>query len=870
LVLSLVLTVGGSRLSAQPAAPAPPKEYKARVRYSIHAVGNQRIAQFLAMTRYLESIGFNKDPGPENEAEDPDQTLLTGTIASSRTRDLLNERHVLAILLLPPDFTVPAEADRPVKVQLTLKGGLLLPSQRLLADQVRVFLEEIGFREAIGYDNRGHTRMVGWIPAANLDQLLEDLRWQSTGWVAPQVPAVALPLPLRNGWPVLVAEVVPEPAGLGPAKLRAPARATAPGQEYLLKIAADLRVLGKQVEPTRMEVILGSPPREDDPIWRRDLAAAAPGLLIQGQLGQIVTIRARPNQAAALARLPQVVTVRLPRPATVQDVSVNHTIHDVQAALTASGLTALHQQGHRGRGVRVAVVDGDFRGYQQFVGRQLPAGTRYVDLTTECEPSIEPRKYAEGGGSIGHGTQSALALALAAPEAELTLIRVDPEAPYQLLAAARYISGEPGRSDSLEERNDELASDALHLQTRREELVEERKQVLENFGQDEASVKRREALFKQEAEQARAEQDLARRQRRFTRLVEDLRGLKGIRVVACGLIWDDGYPLSGGSPLSRYFDDRPFRSAIWLQTGGNTRGQAWAGLFRDVDGNGVMEFAAPETPLQPGHWTRELNFLGWQPLDGQAVADLPQARVRVSIQWREPHEPEYWGQQPDPYRLPLANLQLVALRQRDPSGAKLPADDLDVVARSAGLPLRLDNAPTYATYEQTVELATAPGRYALRVEGQVPPTIRPASEPKLSGMQVAWELRPRIFLEVLDEPGRATGRVVFADFPTNQASFGMPADAHQVLTVAAADLAGKPEPYSPIGPAFGQELHRKPDVLSLPLLSPALRELKLTAGSSLATSFAAGALASATSAGVPPAKLADQVQRHPGAILRLP
>ena len=77
--------------------------------------------------------------------------------------------------------------------------------------------------------------------------------------------------------------------------------------------------------------------------------------------------------------------------------------------------------------------------------------------------------------------------------------------------------------------------------------------------------------------------------------------------------------------LSRYFDDRPFRAALWFQSVGNTRGQSWAGLFRDVDGNGVLEFAAagPDSkdgmsrPL-PGRWTSELNFLSWQPHDGPA------------------------------------------------------------------------------------------------------------------------------------------------------------------------------------------------------------------------------------------------------------
>ena len=59
--------------------------------------------------------------------------------------------------------------------------------------------------------------LAGISAHANLDQLLEDLRWQSAGWLAPRLPAANLPLPLRNTWPVRVAVVMPEPAGVPPA-----------------------------------------------------------------------------------------------------------------------------------------------------------------------------------------------------------------------------------------------------------------------------------------------------------------------------------------------------------------------------------------------------------------------------------------------------------------------------------------------------------------------------------------------------------------------------------------------------------------------------------------------------------------------------
>src|ERR1700736_3091087 len=100
-VLSLALAVSETSRAEQPAAPPPPKEYQVHVRYRIRATGNVRLAQFFSMTRYLESLGFHREPGLENEPEDPDQVMLTGTIAADRATKILTERHVQAILLIP-------------------------------------------------------------------------------------------------------------------------------------------------------------------------------------------------------------------------------------------------------------------------------------------------------------------------------------------------------------------------------------------------------------------------------------------------------------------------------------------------------------------------------------------------------------------------------------------------------------------------------------------------------------------------------------------------------------------------------------------------------------------------------------------------
>ncbi len=349
---------------------------------------------------------------------------------------------------------------------------------------------------------------------------------------------------------------------------------------------------------------------------------------------------------------------------------------------------------------------------------------------------------------------------------------------------------------------------------------------------------------------------------RYLTLNADLRGLSDIRVVATGLSWQEGQPVDGGGALSRYFDDEPFKKAVWFQAAGDTRGQAWAGLFRDRDGDGIMEFQPPGDRLPAGRWSPSLAFLSWQPVTGAAGADLPQgARLRLSVQWREPHDPDFLRHGEDAYREPLAPLRLTLLRQIDPTGAKQPSDDFQVVAQSVGLPQRLANEPGSAVYEQTLEVPLAEaGRYALRLEGLAPYGIRPLGQPTVPAAEKTWELRPRLFIATLAGPGRA----VLADFATAEGTLGTPADARQPITVGAADAAGKSLPKSAVGPALGLELLPKPAVLS-----PAVGDGAAPA-SSLSTGFAAGLAACAISAGAPPDQLLRTLGTRPGEPLRVP
>jgi hypothetical protein len=324
----------------------------------------------------------------------------------------------------------------------------------------------------------------------------------------------------------------------------------------------------------------------------------------------------------------------------------------------------------------------------------------------------------------------------------------------------------------------------------------------------------------------------------------------------------EGFPVDGGSALSRWFDDRPFGGALWFQSAGDTRGQAWSGLFRDADGNGVMEFIRPGEKLPEGSWSPELNFLAWQPRGGKMTLDLPETTVRISLQWREPHESGPLRGGEDPYREPLFSPRLLVFRQLDPEGKARPADDLEVVVQSVGVPQRLEQTLTSAVYEQSVTLTVAkPGRYAVWIEGEVPASTRPRGAPTLPATRRFGELRPRLYVQTLTGAGRA----VWRDFATDAGTLGMPADARTVLTVGAADERGRARAVSAAGPPHTLELLTKPDLLAYDG-----RAEDDGAETTFAGAYAAGLAACSLNAGAGVEKWTNCLGLPPGSLLRVP
>lgn len=834
---ALLLCGLAATLLAAPPAPPGPDAYNVQLRYAINAIGNERLEQYRDFRAALKKAGFTRDAREEEdagqEAADPNVTRMTGTIAADQVADLRKVRWVRTILLWPAKTKLPAKDTR-VRVDIALTASYERDFQRKLARQTADALKKAGFVEAVVYDHAGFTRLVGSVPGDSLGKLLDDVRLL--------VPRDERPSPFSLASPVRVVIAQPTwPVPSGEKKLPDVPR----GQE---KFSPDLRPLLGSDAKQRLEVILGTVPRDD--AWMRRLREA--GATVEGRTGQLVTVLASPKAAAKkLADLPEVAALRLPRRGTQAPLVPGTAAPAGWEALKASGVTSLHALGQRGKGARIVLIADDFAGW-----RDLKGDVKLIDLTAARSKDVLPDPY-RGDRAEGHGTSCARAILKAAPEASLTLVRIDAAAPYMLEEVARAINGDRRRSIALEQRFAEQKTDREQLELDRLRLEELRREAISDDDLDEATRRKKREAYKA-AQKAfdDAENAYRGRVRRAVALEAALNALKGARIVASALVWPDGHPVDGTSALSRYFDDRPFRAALWFQAAGDTAGQAWAGPFRDADGNGLVEMGDAKR-LPKGSWSPELNFLAWRTATGQ-TSNLPAgARLRLTLQWREAHDPAPLRAGDDPYRAPLSNFRLVVVYQPDPAGRARPADDLDVVTYSVGAPQRLAKALTSGTYEHTVELdVKQPGRYAVYIEGTAAESIHAPGENVPPAMRKRGEVSLRLFVQTL----AGNGRAVWSDFATKTASLGMPADARQVITVAAATADGAAQPASAGGSPLGVSLAAKPDALSY----------DEGAGTAAAASFAAGLAAAAVPRAGGYAAFLEALNDRPGQVLRAP
>ncbi len=139
---------------------------------------------------------------------------------------------------------------------------------------------------------------------------------------------------------------------------------------------------------------------------------------------------------AALLLLPagQILTSLAVRAAATPDSEVPAAANEDPARvrecmLESLGVAAWHRDGFKGRGVKVAVLDTGFRGYQSHLGHALPSRVRARSFRSDG--------WLEARDSQ-HGILCAEAVHALAPEAELLLANWEPDRPEQFLEAVRW------------------------------------------------------------------------------------------------------------------------------------------------------------------------------------------------------------------------------------------------------------------------------------------------------------------------------------------------------------------------------------------------------------------------------------------------
>ncbi len=100
------------------------------------------------------------------------------------------------------------------------------------------------------------------------------------------------------------------------------------------------------------------------------------------------------------------------------------------------GLVRWHEQGYRGQGVRVAVLDSGFRGYRTFLSKGLPRSVRVRSFRLDHDLEARDSQHGILCGEVVHAL---------APQAELLFATWEPDHPQSFLEAVRWARAEGAR-----------------------------------------------------------------------------------------------------------------------------------------------------------------------------------------------------------------------------------------------------------------------------------------------------------------------------------------------------------------------------------------------------------------------------------------
>jgi subtilisin family serine protease len=118
-----------------------------------------------------------------------------------------------------------------------------------------------------------------------------------------------------------------------------------------------------------------------------------------------------------------------PRAAATPPLQAAETERERASQFRLLGADRWHQAGQQGQGIKVAVIDCGFKGYQEQLGRALPA--QVVTRSFRADGSLEARDSF-------HGILCAEVIHALAPRAELLFLTWEPNQPDQFIQAVQW------------------------------------------------------------------------------------------------------------------------------------------------------------------------------------------------------------------------------------------------------------------------------------------------------------------------------------------------------------------------------------------------------------------------------------------------
>lgn len=771
--------------------PAAPNQYYVQFRVKLDAdsrAPTQRWIQYQELIKHLRSVGFEQEPLKPEEWRYND--ILRGKLPASAISTLLRIPNIRSTLLAPFAWNILQESHEPVVVEIWLANDLTYSRQQEIRQVARERLAKLGFIEAIAHDTEAGMRLLGWLPARQVFNLLDashDLEQTSYA----ELPYLRTPDYIAL---FRLIEVLSEPGKILPPNIKI----AEPGWPLLvapeMKISQEIQALigqeKKEQNVHRVELIFRDAKSASELFG--SVRVLADSAQLEGSLGPILWVRVKANDVAKLAQLPEVSVIRLPQPPLYVRPGADgrlpfYYVKLGQAAPVHDSPASLLRYREP---LRLAVIATDFRGWEQKRGQTLPAATFLVDYTrwmnSELTPEVAPSVPSAG-------LAVAEEICQAAPVQELYLVRIHESAPYQVADILKLLHDSTAMPILARRRLEELVREQSALTQEERELRLRRQGLLLDFRPDNPAYRKaRDQFLQLEKNWLARKKHYSELVYRATELLDWQKRLQEVNNVVIVPFWRDGYPsLPDIAPGLRWLPGLSSKSTAYIQAVPRQGEEQWWGWLRDRDDNGVMEFRNLNLPsrvkLQPEAWAQqraniaprwhspELNWLGWQAwlkksirqtsesgLDRLAVPTLPpRATIQLVLQWREVHEPRRATDEPDPYRKPLTPLLIEILQPVAEAGINVPGDIYTIAASSQGLPQRIENHARYAIYEMRLQFRTGetPSRYAVRLRGSLPRSTAPAgvAQEQPEGQEIWF----RLSAEILEATWRQQGRVVW-------------------------------------------------------------------------------------------------------------